>query len=70
VSRQEEHFINLLISIVSVLLTFSCLLSFTSIRTTKPEREAKLEKIAEYFYIISLAGILAVVLLIAKNYFK
>ena len=69
-TRKEEHLINLLTSAVAVLLTFSCVFSFASIRTPHEKVEKLLEKIADYLFIVSLIGILTVILLIARNYIK
>lgn len=64
----ETHFIDELTSIVSILLTFSCMFSFVSIRTKKPEREVQLEKIADYLFFTALVGILVSILIITINY--
>ncbi|MBK9104680.1 MAG: hypothetical protein IPL92_08935 [Saprospiraceae bacterium] len=64
----ETHFIDELTSIVSILLTFSCMFSFVSIRTKKPEREVRLEKIADYLFFTALVGILVSILIITINY--
>ena len=64
----ETHFIDELTSIVSILLTFSCMFSFVSIRTKRPERERRLEAIAEYLFFSALVGILVSILIITINY--
>jgi len=64
----ETHFIDELTSIVSILLTFSCMFSFVSIRTKRPERERRLETIAEYLFFSALVGILVSILIITINY--
>ena len=66
----ETHLIDELTSIVAVLLGVSCVLSFVSIRTKHVKREARLEKIADYFFISSLMGILIIILLITLNFIK
>ena len=48
-------------SVVAVLLIISCLFSFISIRSSVKERELLLEKIADYFFITSLIGILIII---------
>jgi tetrahydromethanopterin S-methyltransferase subunit C len=64
----ETHFIDGLTSIVSVLLTFSCMFSFVSIRTISPEKERKLETIADYFFFTALIGILVSIVIITINF--
>ena len=64
----ETYFIDELTSIVSVLLTVSCMFSFVSIRTKRPERERRLETIAEYLFFSALVGILISIIIITVNY--
>lgn len=66
----ETHIIDELTSFIAVLLTFSCIFSFASIRTTNPKREKRLETIADYLFVLSLIGILIIILLITLNIFK
>jgi hypothetical protein len=54
---------------VAVLLTFSCIFSFISIRTKYPKREKHFETIADYLFLIALIGILIIILLITFNFF-
>lgn len=69
-NKSEIQFINILTSVVSILLIFSCLFSFISIQTNKQKREILLEKIANIFYILSLLGILIIILTITLNFIK
>ena len=69
-NQSEILFINLLTSEVAILLIFSCIFSFISIRTDQQKREILLEKIANFFYILSLLGILIIILLISFNFIK
>ncbi|MGV3705867.1 MAG: hypothetical protein ACO1NU_10880 [Arcticibacter sp.] len=64
----ETHLIDEFTSVIAIFLTCSCLLSFASIRTSNPERERRLETIADYLFVLSLAGILIVILLITLNF--
>lgn len=64
----EIHLIDKLTSAVGVLLTFSCILSFISIRTVNENREKKFETIADYLFLLALLGILTIILLIAFHY--
>ena len=67
-SVAESSIIDELTIVIAVLLLFSCLFSFISIRTTSPEREQRLETIADYLFVASLVGILIIILLIAFNF--
>ena len=49
---------------VAIGLVISCFFSFFSMKTQNPSREIWLEKIAEYFFALSLAGIFIVILFI------
>ena len=57
-------------SVIAVFLVISCLFSFFSIRATQQLKKNKLERIADYLFIISLLGILIIILLITLNYIK
>jgi len=64
----ESNIIDDLTSVVAILLGFSCFFSFFSIRTNDQIKENYYEKIADYFFIISLLGILLIILLILLNF--
>ncbi len=64
----EKHLTDEFTSAVAVLLTFSCIFSFLSIKTSNPNKEVKLEKIADYLFLIALIGILVIIILISSNY--
>tara|TARA_R110002049_G_scaffold94104_1_gene232151 strand:+ start:340 stop:636 length:297 start_codon:yes stop_codon:yes gene_type:complete len=66
--RQEEWRIDEWTSLIAVLLTISCLLSFASIRTKNERLEANLETIADYIFVVALLGILGVILVIARSF--
>ncbi len=68
-SPLETHFIDELTSIVAILLTGSCMFSFVSIRTKSPDRERKLETIADYLFFTALIGILVSIIIIAITFF-
>jgi len=57
-------------SIIAMMLIFSCLFSFFSIRASNELREQRLEKIADYLFAIALIGILIIVLLLTLNFIK
>lgn len=67
-NQTEAFYINELSSIVGILLAFSCILSFISIRTTNPLLEDRLETVADYLFFTALIGILAVIVLIFLNF--
>ena len=69
-SYAESSIIDEFTSIIGILLIFSCLFSFMSIRTKDERREQRLETIADYLFISSLVGILFIILLIAFNFIK
>jgi hypothetical protein len=69
-NKTENHIIDELTSVIAVLLTFSCIISFTSIRTTNSLREKLFETIADYFFVAALVGILIIILLITFNIAK
>ena len=64
----ETHLMDELTSLVAVLLTISCFFSFSSIRTNNLEREKSLETIADYFFVISLVGVLIIILFITFSF--
>jgi hypothetical protein len=63
----ESKLINQLTAIIAIVLTFSCIFSFMSIRSKKEKLEEKLETIANYLFLCSLIGILIIILLITLN---
>ncbi len=69
-NKLESSIIDDLTSAVAILLGFSCFFSFFSIRTNKLALEKRLETMADYFFIISLSGILILILLIILNVIK
>ncbi|WP_305365159.1 hypothetical protein [Daejeonella sp.] len=66
----ETHIIDELTSVIAVLLTCSCIFSFISIRTQNEIKEKRFETIADYFFMVSLIGILIIILLITLNLTK
>lgn len=69
-NKLEAYIIDELTSGVAILLTFSCLLSFFSIRSTNLTTEKRTETIADYLFILALIGILIIILLITLNFIK
>jgi uncharacterized membrane protein len=69
-NKAELSFIDEFTSSIAILLIFSCLFSFYSLKTNNEILERKLENIADYIFLASLVGILAVVILIVFNFLK
>lgn len=69
-NKIETNIIDEFTSVIAVLLTFSCIFSFVSIRTTDKIKEKRLESIADYIFLIALLGILIIILLITFNFLK
>lgn len=69
-NREQTHLVGEATSVIAVLLTFSCGFSFVSLKIKDSVRERRLELIADYLFMISLAGILVVILLITLNFVK
>lgn len=69
-NKIESSMIDEFTSVVALLLTFSCFFSFFSIRTINQIKEQRFETIADYFFMVSLAGILIIILLITLNFIK
>jgi len=69
-TQAEKSIIDEFTSVIAALLIFSCLFSFFSIRTSNEQRERQFEKIADYLFITSLVGILAIIFLIALNFIR
>src|SRR5690348_6639448 len=69
-NRSETTILDELTSFITLLLLFSCFCSFFSLKTKKVTLEKKLEKAAEYLFIISLCGILLIILFLVLNFIK
>jgi hypothetical protein len=69
-NKTEASYIDELTCIIAIILTFSCIFSFVSIRTINPKREEVLETIADYLFMIALLGILIIIILISLNFLK
>ncbi|MEP7197333.1 MAG: hypothetical protein ABI851_12505 [Saprospiraceae bacterium] len=66
----EAHLLDEFTSIIAIVLTCSCILSFVSLRTKSLIREKRLETGAEYLFMLALIGILIIILLITLNFIK
>lgn len=66
--KTENNLIDEFTSVIALLLTISSVLSFVSIRTEKYKMEQKYEKIADYFFLVSLLGIFAIIIFIIISF--
>ncbi|MBK8581042.1 MAG: hypothetical protein LKM36_08600 [Flavobacteriales bacterium] len=64
----ESTLIDEFTSVIALLLTISTFFSYASIRTDHPSREQRMEKVADYFFIASLLGIAAIILLLVFHF--
>jgi hypothetical protein len=69
-NRSQGTLIDEFTSVVAVLLSGSCLFSFFSIRTSVAKTEQRLEAIADYFFMLSLAGILLIIAFITFHFIR
>src|ERR1043165_4458664 len=67
-NRTATTLIDEFISVIAMFLTFSCFFSFFSLRTKNPVWEKRLETGADWFFIISLTGILLVIIFLVFNF--
>lgn len=68
--RSESSRIDEFTSVIALLLTLSSIFSYISIRTVHPVREQQMERVADYFFIISLIGIALIIVLLVFNFIK
>ena len=68
--RAASSFVDEFTSIIALLLAFSCLFSFISIRTKDKVKEQQFEKTADYLFIVSLLGIVIIILLLIFKFIK
>ncbi len=63
-NQSQNSLIDEFTSLIALLLTVSCILSFTSIRTENENKEIKFESFADYLFITSLVGIFTIIVYI------
>lgn len=63
--KTQHNLIDEFASIIAVLLIFSCIFSFASLRSDNIKRETVLEKIADTFFFLALSGILVIIIYLA-----
>jgi hypothetical protein len=69
-NQADNTWIDEFTSIVALLLTVSSVLSFISLRSKDEEREYRLEKIADYFFLLSLVSIMGVIAFIIIKFWQ
>ena len=69
-TTSESSIIDEFTSFIALLLTISCIFSFISIRTQNQATEKRFETIADYLFMISLAGIVIIILLLLFRFIK
>src|SRR4051812_22375861 len=57
-------------SIIAMMLTLSCMLSFASIRTHNLRREHLLENIADLLFLLALTGIILIIAFITMTFWN
>ncbi len=67
-NKSETSIIDEFTSVIALLLTGSCFLSFISIKTNKDNVSRKLESAADYLFMIALSGVFIIISLIAINF--
>jgi len=67
-NKVETSYIDEFTSVIAILLTISSGLSFFSIRTENSKKEKIYENIADYFFMLSLLGILIIIIFIVFNF--
>jgi hypothetical protein len=69
-NKTANTIIDELTSLIALLLTSSSTFSFISLRTPDKEKGDRYESIAEYLFIISLAGIFAIIFFLTIKYWN
>ena len=68
--QSESSIIDEFTSVIALLLTISCIFSYVSIRAEQSIRQQRMERMADYFFITSLLGIGAIILLLVFHYIR
>ena len=68
--KAASSWVDEFVSVVTLMLTFSCLFSFIAIRTNVNTRRAQMEMFSEYTFIFSLLGILLIILLLVFGFIE
>ncbi len=60
--KAKNSFADEFVSIIALILTISCILSFASIKTDNIKNETIFEKIADLLFLLALSGIFLIIL--------
>jgi len=63
--KTQSNLVDEFASIIAIMLIFSCIMSFASIKTENIKRERSFERTADILFLASLSGILVIVLYLA-----
>lgn len=66
--QQKNSRIDEFSAVVALVLTFSSILSFISIRTGRPSLESAFEKVAEWLFMLAMLGIVALLVFILCSF--
>ncbi len=66
--KSENNLIDEFTSGIALLLTFSTVLSFISIRSQNKKIEYRLERFADYFFLSALIGIFGIIVFLIVNF--
>jgi hypothetical protein len=66
--KTENSLIDEITSVIALLPSISSVFSFNLIRTENYKKEYLFEKIADYFFIVALLGIIIIILFIILNF--
>jgi hypothetical protein len=63
--KTQNSLVDEFASIIAMLLIFSCIFSFVSIKTANAKREADFEQLADILFVSALVGIFIIILYLA-----
>jgi surface polysaccharide O-acyltransferase-like enzyme len=69
-NKSADSIIDEAASLIALLLSLSCFFSFVSIRTSDARKEERWEKIADYFFLYALVGIIMIIFLLVLKFIK
>jgi len=68
--KTENTLVDEFTSIVALLLTISCILSFISLQTEKEKWERRFESVADLLFLLALLGIIGIISFIAITFWN
>lgn len=69
-NRSASSIVDETASLIALLLSLSCFFSFISIRTSDENKEKRCEKIADYFFLSALVGIIMIIFLLVLKFIQ